>query len=194
MSKKLIYLASVFVLMTVTRGFSQNLVNIQPDTVTQGQYVKIAITGKNTNFKSISSANSVVFVKNIDLKIFADSLEIKNDTFMYGYFQIPYSFSGNFDLVINAIPVLTLTKSLFIKTQSIVPEISFIDPDTVYQGTFFSFRIYGKNTHFMNCSYFRVWFIQFYDDGITVLNDSVAEVSTFFQDKPEKKPLRGKLH
>jgi len=174
--KKQILLIFIAVLITVEAN-TQSLVKINPDSVTQGQYVKIAITGTKTSFKSITNPAIVYFVKNYDLKIWADSLEINNDTFMFGYFQIPYTFSGSYDLIINSTPFLSFTNALFIKTQPIVPEITRIDPDSAYQGTYFAFRIYGKNTHFTNCSYLKVWLLYSYADAVTVINDTTLDVS-----------------
>ena len=118
-------------------------------------------------------------MKDYDLRIFSDSLEIVNDTFMYAFFQIPYSFNGSFNLFVITSKIVSLTNALFIKTQTIVPEITHINPDTISQGTYFTFRIYGKNTHFLNCTYFRVWLVSFYADSISAINDTVVEVYSY---------------
>jgi hypothetical protein len=160
--------------------YSQSLKQINPDTVTQGQYIKIEINGSNTGFTNITASKDVYFQKSYTYYIYADTLEVKNDSLMYGYFQIPYTFLGEFELVTLSPTILKLSSALFIQTQAIIPEITSVDPDSAYQGDPVTFSIKGTNTHFENCSYFRVRLGYLNADGYTIFNDSLVEVYKAF--------------
>ena len=157
---------------------AQSLFPVDPDTVTQGDHVQITITGSGTHFTDITNINAVHF-RQSNLRIFPDSLDIVNDSLIYGYYSINYTVTGLWDLRVTTATdgQMNKTGALTVLVSPNKPKLTAIDPDTAMQGDQLYITVYGTNSQFTGSTSLQARILggttMRIADSVIVINDTV---------------------
>lgn len=135
----------------ITNPDPPRIVKVDPDTFIQGNKYLLKIFARKTNFSKGNKPN-VRLTFNAQV-INPDSVEVINDTLLYGYFTIAQNaITGLYNLIVNggADGNLSLTGAVYIVISPTAPQIEKISPVRAFQGDKVALMVYGKNVTFTN--------------------------------------------
>ena len=157
-------LAKFFLIIctSISMAMTQTIISVAPNNAQQDQSLDVSITGQNTHFAQGSGTTNVWFSQGSST-INANNFYVHNDTLLDASFNIPeYAPTGTWDVSVQdeVDGIVTLVNGFALNPSS-NPIITYVNPNSAYQGENLGVQIYGQNTHFAQGSgTTNVWFSQ----------------------------------
>lgn len=131
------------------------IVSIVPDSAKTGETLDVSISGQNTNF---TQGTGTVWLNRNSYNIYPNYSSVVNDELINANFSINnYAPIGDYDVNTYNWYNGTLTLADGFHIYELLPQISYIEPTSGYQGDYISMSIHGENTHFMEGSNLDAW-------------------------------------